>query len=45
MDATWESRSTFANVLCVLREDIFFEVFEMFEACQLDRNVCAGLSV
>jgi len=42
LDATFESRKTFANVVCVLRSDIFFDVFESFEACALDSSFCGG---
>ena len=42
MDAIFESRKPFRNVLCVQRRDPFYDVFELFEACHLDYALCAG---
>lgn len=44
LDTTFESRGTFGNIICVLRKDTFFDVLEVFEACQLDSSLCAGWS-
>lgn len=42
MDVIFESRKPFRNVLCVRRDDPFYDVFELFEACHLDHVLCAG---